>query len=86
MAECRDCKSWLATDAHSGELSCVGCGLVQREKLTLAECGHQDFFHEGGLLRETSNGGVSWLTSPTKGLPALCQQTIETVKQGPKAG
>ncbi|GAQ90969.1 hypothetical protein KFL_007080070 [Klebsormidium nitens] len=86
MAECKDCKSWLATDAHSGELSCVGCGLVQQEKLTLAECGHQDFFHEGGLLQEASLAAVSWLTSPTKGLPALCQQTVETVKQGPKAG
>lgn len=63
MESCKDCKSGLAMDSRSGELACMECGLVQQEKMTVDECGHWDFFHEGTPLEGPS----------TKSLPALCQ-------------
>lgn len=62
MANCKDCNSGLAIDNRSGEMACMECGLVQQEKMTVVECGHWDFFHEGMPLEPA-----------TKSLPALCQ-------------
>ncbi|GAQ88701.1 hypothetical protein KFL_004530050 [Klebsormidium nitens] len=86
MASCKDCDGGLAVDVQSGELACTECGLVQSAKLTVVECGHRDFFHEGGPLDEQS-AAVSWLSSASGNLPALCQQTTSTaLDRDPRVG